>query len=510
MNWATPKAFALWWVAVVAFALISLWPIWSTRFPPMQDYPQHLLQAQLLASACGTPSEYVRNFEIRLQPTYATFYVVTALLSKLAPIETAGKLAISLYVTLVAFLVVKLRGHASGDVPPWGALLLFPFMFNQQYFLGNMNYCYALPLVVLALLDCEELAVQPPTAWRCARHALWQLALFVTHVFAFLTFFVLAVVMAISYRHDAVRIRRIAIAIVLGAVLLGVGIVSIGPTTIVPPAADRPLPAWNWKPMTESLSFCLYMFTGMRWHDGVDLAAVLLWILLAACVGSAWCGTSQDNVTRQRTRRHLALFCVAAAAALVLPFSASEYTFINFRVASLVYFLLAVVVADVRFQRGQATVFVGLIAVVLVQSAAKQIRISREIAEIAPIIEKIPPGATILPLVFERTSPELDPVYFDPHLKAHNYYHVLAASGLSPYFWTSPMRLKDHVRPPAPNEYVPSLFNWDKHGIAYEYFLTRGMPTDFAVYLAERAALRAESGQWQLYARKHVPDATAK
>ena len=510
MNQTAPKAFTLWWVAVVAFTLICLWPIWSTRFPPLQDYPQHLLQAQLLASTWGEPSEYVRNFEIRLEPTNATFYVVTALLSKLVSIEISGKLAISLYVALVAYLVVKLRGCASGDGPPWGALLLFPLMFNQQYFLGNMNYCYALPLVVLALLDYEELAAQPLTAWRCARQALWQLALFVTHVFAFLAFFLLAVVMSISYRRHAVHIRRTAVAVAVGVVLLCIGIVTVGPTTIVPPATDNPLPAWNWKPVTESLGFGLYMFTGMRWHDGVDAAAVLSWILLAACVATAAFGRSAGTAPGPCSRRFLALFCVAAAAALVLPFSASEYTFINFRMASLAYFLLAVVVAGVRFQGGQIAMFVGLIAVVLAQSVTKQIRISHEIAEIVPIIEKMPPNATILPLIFERTSPELDPVYFDPHLKVHNYYHVLVHGGLSPYFSTSPMRLKNSVRPPAPNEYVPNLFNWGKHGMAYDYFLARGMPADFAVYLAERAELRAESGPWQLYARKQVADTTVK
>jgi hypothetical protein len=510
MNAWTRKASALWWVAIVAFALVSLWPIWSTRFPPMQDYPQHLLQAKLLASAYSGPSAYAQNFEIRLQPTYATFYVVTALLSKVTSIEVAGKLAISLYIALVVFLVLKIQGRASGEAPPWGALLLFPFIFNQQYFLGNMNYCYALPLVVLALFDYEELTAQPLTAWRCARQMLWQLALFVTHVFAFLSFFGLAIVMTFSYRHDAVRIRRSVIAITLGVLLVCVGTVAVGPTTIVPPVADRPLPAWSWKPATESLGFCLFMFTGMRWHDGVDAGAVLSWILLAACVGWAWSGMRQNSAARPRMRRYLVLCCVAAVAALALPFSVSEYTFINFRVAALVYFLLAVVVADVRFQRVQAAVFVGLIAVVLVQSAAKQIRISHEIAEIAPIIAKMRPNATILPLVFERTSPELDPVYFDPHLKVHNYYHVLVGGGLSPYFWTMPMRLKDSMRPPAPNEYFPYLFNWDKHGAAYEYFLVRGAPMDFTAYIAEHADLRAESGRWQLYARKHVPEAAPK
>ena len=512
MNQAPSKAFALWWVAVVAFTIISLWPIWSTRFPPLQDYPQHLLQAKLLALACDSSSVYMRNFELRLQPTYATFYILTAALFKLTAIEIAGKLAISAYVALVVALVVKLRNRISGDAPTWGVLLLFLFMFNQQYFLGNMNYCYALPLVVLALLDYEELVTQPLTAWRCTRQALWQLALFVTHVFAFLVFFALAVVMSISYRHDTARIRRMAIAISIGTVLLSVGILTIGPTTIIPPNMDNPLPAWNWKPVTESLGFSLYMFTGMRWHDGVDSTTVLSWMLLAACAGWAWSGTGSDTLSRQRTRRYLVLFCVATTAAVVLPFSVSEYTFINFRVASLAYFLLAVVVADVRFQGGQIAVFVGLIAVILMQSVAKQIRISHEIAEITPIIEKMPPNATVLPLVFERTSPELDSTYFDPYLKAHNYYHMLVGGGLSPYFWAPPMpmRLKDNVRPPAPNEYVPNLFNWDKHGTAYNYFLARGMPADFAVYLAEHAELQAESGPWQLYVRKAVQDAIAR
>lgn len=73
-----------------------------------------------------------------------------------------------------------------------------------------------------------------------------------------------------------------------------------------------------------------------------------------------------------------------------------------------------------------------------------------------------------------------------------------------------PMRLKDNVRPAASNKYAPRLFNWDKHGSAYEYFLTRGAPMEFAVHLAERVELRVQLGAWQLYTRKHVPNTATK
>src|SRR5580704_3050217 len=74
MNRTAPKAFTLWWVAVAAFTLICLWPIWSTRFPPLQDYPQHLLQAKIYAGRNDPQLGYQRYFEFHLRPVYATFF----------------------------------------------------------------------------------------------------------------------------------------------------------------------------------------------------------------------------------------------------------------------------------------------------------------------------------------------------------------------------------------------------------------------------------------------------
>ena len=127
----------VWRVTVGAFLCLALWPLWSARFPPMQDYPQHLAQAQMLAARNDPAFEYHRYFDFHLRPVYATFYLVTLFLSRFVPIEIAGKLTLSLYPVLVTVLVARLGRRSQPDTVSWGALLLFPMAFNQQVLHGE-------------------------------------------------------------------------------------------------------------------------------------------------------------------------------------------------------------------------------------------------------------------------------------------------------------------------------------------------------------------------------------
>ncbi len=67
-----------WYLVVALLTIISLWPIWSVRFPPMQDYPQHLSQVQILSEYSNPDYDYKDNFSADLKPVpYATFYAIT-------------------------------------------------------------------------------------------------------------------------------------------------------------------------------------------------------------------------------------------------------------------------------------------------------------------------------------------------------------------------------------------------------------------------------------------------
>ena len=122
------------------------------------------------------------------------------------------------------------------------------------------------------------------------------------------------------------------------------------------------------------------------------------------------------------------------------------------------------------------------------------------------------PKARVLPLVFNRNSPELDPVYFDPHLHVHNYYHIIVGGGVNPYIPTVPVfliRFKGGADLPAPGEYTPWNFNWEEHADSYQYFLVRSPPLPFEFYMSEKADLIVRSGEWCLFQRKStdIPDA---
>jgi hypothetical protein len=55
---------------------------------------------------------------------------------------------------------------------------------------------------------------------------------------------------------------------------------------------------------------------------------------------------------------------------------------------------------------------------------------------------------------------------------------------------------------PAPGEYNPWGFSWEKHSSDYQYFLARGAPESFKSYIARRCDEVAASGKWTLYERR--------
>ena len=488
----------IWLVVVVIFTFVALYPIWSVRFLPLQDYPEHLLQAHMFSHRNNPAFDYSENFNfnLRLAP-YATFYAVLIPLSAILPIEVAGKVAVSLYIFAVALLVIKLKQRFKTDFSPWGLLLFFPFAFNQQYFQGNTNYFYSLPLLVFALLDHQDISRTPLRIWPCCRHLLWQLALFFTHPLTFLIYIALAGAGAVlSWRRREEFVRGL-IPPIIAAVLFLLWF-------MVENAGGSGGRMW-WKPFSSTLAWYGYMFTGMRWFDGVDKLSIVLWMGIGALgVHALFSGRQEKN---RFPVRYLVFFILTTIAVFVLPFGKGPYSYIGIRVAPVSYFFLAILVGRLKFKGVWRSVFILFVAAVLIQSVIKQGRVSAEIQEIAPIVASIPPNSCILPLVFDNDSPELENS-FDMHLHDHDYYHLLVGGGLSPYIIKNPLfpvYYKKGVNLPAPGEYTPSLFKWEEHSAAYQYFLVRAAPDAMIEYPAEKMKLMDRSGSWRLF-KKAVND----
>ena len=174
---------------------ILLLTVWSTRFVPMQDLPQHLFMAWLANHHADPALGLSEYFELRGQlGPYRASFLLQRLLESLAGIEFAAKVMVSLYLALVFCLLLKTQAETRGRHLAWGALLLVPASFHPMYFYGFLNFTLSIPLLMLSLYDLRSMLIHPQTRLGRTRQCAWVLALFLVHPYTLLVYIVLATV----------------------------------------------------------------------------------------------------------------------------------------------------------------------------------------------------------------------------------------------------------------------------------------------------------------------------
>lgn len=127
--------------------LLSLIPLWLVRYPPLQDYPDWLLQAQILRRlhdpAWGFSEHYlVRSLPVPNLGSIALIY----LLSFLVSIETAGKLALSVALVglplSILYFLRKTQGRTSAV-----ELMALLVGYNYFFYRGYLGYVLGLALL---------------------------------------------------------------------------------------------------------------------------------------------------------------------------------------------------------------------------------------------------------------------------------------------------------------------------------------------------------------------------
>ena len=490
----------VWSILVGVFFVMAVWPLWSARFPAMQDYPQHLFQTEVLHSYNNPAFDYRRYFVLHVDPVYLGFFLPAYLLSQVLPIEIAGKISLSIYPLLIAILVLRL-GRRKQDMLPWGALLFFPLACNQVYYLGFLNYFLALPLLFLALLDFDDYIASPLGKWSMCRQLLWMLAVFTTHPLVFDIYVSFAAVAALMARRRSSEFKFKTVAMFGAALLLLAASWLIG--KLSPAAESAGTSGMTWLPIRDSVSFFAMMFDGMHDIAKPDFVQLSLWgCVLAVVVGAL----VADKRKAGFPIRHVIFLALSILAFVVLPFGIGSFTYINVRIAPIVYFFGALLVAEgVRFRGWWLYLLIALTGLCMVGSAVKQGRISAETNEVLPIVRAIPPNSRILPLVFDNGSPELDRSFFTFHAHDHDYYHSLVGGGFDPYLLRAPLhpvRYRPGQMRPAPGQFEAYQFFQHDYSADYQYFLVRGMPAGWDRYMLYGSDKVCVSGSWELFKRK--------
>lgn len=488
------RAFGL---ALAILALASLLPVWLPRHLPLQDLPQHLFIAQVLASYDAPALNWRETYDAALAVgPYASFYAFAAGLGRWLGVDVAARLFFSACLLLTAAAAALAWRRRPSPAAPWPLLLMLPASFSQVWYLGFANYLLSIPLLLLALLALARAPDGPPAppgraaATAGLRLAPWIVLLFLTHPYTLLVFAGLATVAALDARRDPAAARRAAAAAALAlALALGWWMLQPGAQPVAGGLARlRP----EWVAPAELLRWLLLPFAGLRWNGGIDPLAAALWAAAVLLVLAA----ARRPATRceRAFARHAA---VVLAAYLVLPFWLGEFSYFNLRLAPLLVLLVPLALAGIPLRRSAGLALAGLCLALVGHAAWLHQRLSDEVAEIAPLFAEMRPNASLRRILHDAAPRAIDAGYF-PEFHAHAVflYHLAVGGGANPYLLPNPMM---------PVRYNPAHADWARAahafdpGIgpagAYDYLLVRG-----AGPLPAGLRLLGRSGAWSLHA----------
>ena len=153
-------------------------PVFSTRLPPLVDYPNHLARFWILAAG-GNP---FYGIDWAPLPNLAGDLIVPPL-ARFVPLELAGKLF------LVAILALNIGGAVWLNRAATGAWRLWPllaaaFLYNRSFLWGFINYLFGLGIALCGA--ALWLQLETARAWvRLLVSALVALTCFFGHIAAF-------------------------------------------------------------------------------------------------------------------------------------------------------------------------------------------------------------------------------------------------------------------------------------------------------------------------------------
>ncbi len=482
------------------FLFLSLIPIWCNPYLPMQDYPQHLFQAKLTAAFLNHQS-IPAPYQVHLSPTYSAFYLLVWLFNFLLPLAAAGRLAVSAYLLLIALAAWKtLHFQTRDSTPNWPAFLLFPIAFNALYFLGFINFLYAMPVLFLILLYLLKYSDTPWTLPRLLLHFASLILLLFLHPFALvIEGLIITTWLLASLRSTQCR-RYFLLAFLATAVVTGCYVFS----TLLFPSGSESLTHFSFDSPLKNAGFLLNLFTGLRGISSPDRISLPLWISILAILLHGILKKRALPFSDRTLRYSLIAALILFLAILFTPFSAGTATYLNLRINMTLFFLLTLAATRVRIDKWPLFALRLAIGFLLLRSTQIQGRIGIETVELNPLIADMQPNAAVLPLIFDRESPEADGYYFSLHLN-DAFYYQLEKGGITPYLWEAPAQGRTPIsflpnsQPPAPGDYTPDHFRWETLTYPYRYLLIRGGSPSLFHYLDLHATLRHSFAKWRLY-----------
>lgn len=467
--------------AWAALSIATFACVLAARYPPIQDFPAHLLVARIVAA----PELFASAYEVDLRPSpYVAFYALAALLQRFATPLVAGKLIVAAAVTSLPWSMLVLV-RALGGRPSLLHLVAFPICFSSVYYTGLLNYLIGLPFVLLGLAAAARGFESGSRQWNDAAFFACAVAACLAHPIALALLAILtAALFAARWRAArAAGAPRPRLPIAPFAALAAL----VAWTLVVSEGAGAATRDVRFVGPVFTTRFLIDPFVGTYaapWHWLSRFAYAAIAAVAVAAARRAW--RARGSVWAAPASRPLAaILAVSLVLLYVLPFRVGvSGNYFNVRLALLAHLLgvaLAGVLAGEALRRVDKALLGVTLALLLANAASAHVRFDREARAAEGVFAAMAPGRSVLPLPFEMPSRVFQRRHWNQlYLHFHDYYHV-EKGGIDPYIgdWNPlfPFRYTG-PRLAAPGEYRPRAFRFEAHGAAFDYILARGTPTE--------------------------------
>jgi hypothetical protein len=463
--------------AILIFAAAVVLPIWSVAFPPLLDYPNHLARSFVLAHLSDPMFTFGKFYRADWGAyPYLGMDVSLAVLGRLFPIETAGRIFLSLCALALPAAVWFFLHHVNPgeDATALWALLI---ACNAFFLEGFLNFDLSLAVGFLALgLWLRWLAKSSIARWVAA------LATFTTLYFSHLLGFGITGLVVVAYLAFDRRPLRDWIwsgALVLPGVAFYLHSSRVGLST-------KNIVFHGFAEKLDSLRMILHGYSPAL--DLISLAGLAIWFL------AAWWHNSEFRWNG----RWLAIAAFLFVSYWAIPWMWGEGSDLDVRVLPV---LFVVILATARAGRRA----IWLAAIPLLLFAARTVNLTQhfaaaqpELAGLARSFDTIPRGALVLPFVEGDQEPIERPF---THFWA---YGVIRRGWFSPYLMDTlgetPMRI-------IYDSYTPDGFwygvydetpVWKQVQSDYEYVWAHGVPK-YSAALASIGDRIYSSGALEVY-----------
>lgn len=491
---------------LTAALAVLVWPVWSVDQLPLQDLPQHLAAARVLAEYNNPATGFADFFELRLLETqYVGLYGLMVALSVAMPLELVVRLLVTaILVGIPLSLAGTLRAVGNSR---WLALLALPLLWNVHLLLGFLNFVGGVPFMFWGLTLASRLGRSPRVDLRTA--ALFvaaALGAFFMHVVPFGLMMIGATLLTMrgGVRQTITRWLVLAgpSALALGWLFLS----SAGGSTASSVAGGNS-PAW---PLSARFRELASWMTDLTPTESGELALAVWGAAIAAAV-LAGPSREEPDASRdpQSDRVRLGLLALLTwVFYLVMPLSNDWIWPIAPRFSLLAAWL--VIPALPRPTRaGVVTACAGALVATWISAGMVRdafVAFQDEVGAFDDAVAVLPEGSRVAALIWDRHSAA---VRFAPFL--HYGARVQFERGGAAMFTfadfpQSPYAFREDNRPPR----VPPRWEWEPQRVApvadlawYDYVITRGGPGRIARAGSDYEKLY-DDGVWRVWRRTRV------